>query len=74
MLPYFQYFNPQLMVSLGHDIVNEQYVLFCCLCYLFLVCNEYMNVTCSNQMLRTHKNSDVFNTLDEIYLVFTKNK
>ena len=31
-----------------------------------------MNVTCSNQMLRTHENSDVFNTLDEIYLVLTK--
>ena len=39
---------------------------------MFLVCNEYMNVTCSNQMLRTHENSDVFNTLDEICLVFTK--
>ena len=25
-------------------------------------------------MLRTHENSDVFNTLDEIYLVFTSKK
>ena len=25
-------------------------------------------------VLRTHENSDVFNTLDEIYLVFTSKK
>ena len=25
-------------------------------------------------VLRTHENSDVFNTLDEIYLVFTSEK
>ena len=24
--------------------------------------------------MRTHENSDVFNTLDEIYLIFTKKK
>ena len=46
---------------------------------LFLVNTKYISsgelkTSKFSFVLRTHENSDVFNTLDEIYLVFTSKK